>query len=42
MHDVAHGVDAPYGQRDARFWWGVVAVFVVVITVSAVGALVGR
>ena len=42
VHEVDGGFDAPYGKRDARFWWIVVAVLVVVPALFAIGALLGR
>lgn len=38
---VDAGHDAPYGRRDARFWWGVVAAVVVGAVIVGVGMALG-
>lgn len=39
INEATSGPDAPYGPRDARFWWGVVAVLVVLAVVLGAAAL---
>jgi hypothetical protein len=41
LNEVDPGFDAPYEGRDARFWWIVVGVIVVIAVIVGIGLAVG-
>ena len=40
VNEVLSGPDAPYEPRDARFWWTVVGLMLVIVIAAAVGIAV--